>query len=305
MTPDLSVSIKNIKMKNPLTTASGTYGQGDVFEPFYDINILGALTTKTVTLKMREGNKPPRIAETSSGYINSIGLQNPGIKIFIEKYNSYFNSLKTPVIISIAGNTVEEYGELAKIVSNEMNASGIEINISCPNIKKGGLQFSTDASQAASVVKSVKSNTDLTIITKLTPNTDDNVNIAKACENEGSDAISVINTVKALAINLETRRPRIANVIGGLSGPAIKPIALRWVWELFNNIKIPIIGMGGIANATDALEFIVAGASAVAIGTANFFNPNCIPEIIEEMKQWMINNKIASIKDLKGTLKIN
>lgn len=302
MKPDLSVKIGNIEMKNPVTTASGTFGQGDVFEGFYDINILGALTTKSVSLNPKQGNPPPRIAETRSGYLNSIGLQNPGISVFLKKYNSFFDSLSIPVILSIAGNTIHEYGELAKIISEKMNVQGLEINISCPNVREGGLQFACQALTASKVVREVRSKTHLTLITKLSPNTENNVEIAKACVDEGTDAISVINTVKGMAIDLRSRKPLLANITGGLSGPAIKPVALRWVYELSQNISVPLIGMGGIETFEDALEFIVCGASAVSIGTANFYNPYVIPEIIHGMEQWMKENKVSMLSELRNTL---
>ena len=300
--PDLSVSIGNLKLKNPVTTASGTYGQGEVFEPFYDINILGALTTKSVTVKPRPGNPPPRIAETRSGILNAIGLQNPGIDEFIRKYGERFEKLSTPLIVSIAGNTVEEYGLLAKRVSGELPAKAIEINISCPNVKQGGIQFAGSRTASAAVVKEVRANTNLVVITKLSPTCEDNVEIAKACINEGSDAIAVINTLKGVAIDLERRVPFLGNITGGLSGPAVKPVALRWVYELSRSIDKPIIGMGGISNAQDALEFIVTGAHAVAVGTANFSNPGIIPEIIKGMEDWLASHGYQSIAEIRKSL---
>jgi len=303
MNIDLSVKIGNILMKNPLTTASGTFGQGDVFKAFYDINILGAITTKSVTINLREGNPPPRIAETTSGYLNSIGLQNPGIELFIKKYKTYFKELQTNIIVSIAGNTVEEYALLAERITKELDVQGIEINISCPNVKEKGLQFASNYEAAYKVVKAVKNVTNLTIITKLTPNTENNVDVALSCIEAGSDAIAIMNTLKGMAIDLEKRRPLLANIIGGFSGPAIKPVALRWVYELANKISKPIIAMGGISSAEDALEFIVCGATAISIGTANFFNPQVIPEIISGMQHWLHQHKINNIQELKNTLK--
>ena len=302
MNIDLSVKIGNILMQNPLTTASGTFGQGDIFKPFYDINILGALTTKSVTVNLRKGNPPPRIAETTAGYLNSIGLQNPGIKLFIEKYKTYFQGLKTNAIVSIAGNTVEEYALLAEKITNELDVQGIEINISCPNVAEKGLQFASSPEAAYKVVKAVKNATNLTLITKLTPNTENNIDVALACIEAGSDAIAIMNTLKGMAIDLEKRKPLLANIIGGFSGPAVKPVALRWVYELAKKITKPIIAMGGISSSQDALEFIVCGATAISIGTANFFNPQIIPEIITGMQEWLQQHEIQNIQDLKNTL---
>lgn len=300
--PDLSVRIKSLEMKNPVTVASGTYGQGDIFKPFYDLRILGALTTKSVTLKPRAGNPPPRIAETRSGLLNAIGLQNPGIHVFIEKYKDYLETLGTPVIMSIAGNSSEDYALLAERISNEIKISAIEINISCPNVKQGGHQFACDINAAASVVKAVRTKTSLPLITKLSPNTEQNVAIAKACIAEGTDALAVINTLKGMAISLEKRKPLLGNITGGLSGPCVKPVALRWVYELAGSVSVPIIGMGGIMNGRDALEFIAAGATAVAVGTSNFSDPLSVPRILGEIKDWLIQNKIQSLHELRNTV---
>jgi len=304
MNPDLSIQIGKMRWKNPVTTGSGTVGQGDMFQNFYDLNILGALTTKSVSLKKRGGNPPPRIAETPSGYLNAIGLQNPGVDAFIKKYKTFFEGLSIPIIVSIAATSVEDYAEVAKRLTQEMRIHALEINISCPNIREEGLQFSCSALAAASVVKAVRRASDLTLITKLTPNvaTDVNVEVARACVSEGSDAIAAINTLQGMAIDLNKRKPKLANVTGGLSGPAIKPIALRWVYDLAQKIQAPIIAMGGIATAEDALEFIVCGATAVAVGTANFYNPLAAPEIIEGMKTWLSKQNISKISDLRKSL---
>lgn len=290
-------------MKNPVTTCSGTFGQGDIFKDFFDINQLGALTTKSVTLKPKNGNPPPRIAETPSGYLNAIGLANPGVEAFIKKYGTYFEKLSIPVIVSIAGTSPEEYAEVALRLTQRMPVQGIEINISCPNVRDEGLQFAFNPKAAASVVKAVRKKTALTLLIKLSPNTDQNVAIAKACISEGADAICAINTLQAMAIDVNTRKPKLANITGGLSGPAVKPVALRWVYELSRHIRVPIVGMGGIATAEDALEFIVAGATAVAVGTANFYNPCAVPEIIHGMKSWLSSRKIKSIGLLRNTLR--
>lgn len=300
--PDLSIRIKTLEMKNPVTVASGTFGQGDIFKPFFDLQVLGALTTKSVTLKPRAGNPPPRIAETRSGLLNAIGLQNPGIDVFIKKYKKELEELGTPVIMSIAGNSSEDYALLAERVSNEIKISAIEINISCPNVKQGGHQFACDIHAASSVVKAVRAKTSLPLITKLSPNTEQNVDIAKACIAEGTDALAVINTLKGMAISLEKRRPLLGNITGGLSGPCVKPVALRWVYELAGNVSVPIIGMGGIMNGRDALEFIVAGATAVSVGTSNFSDPLSVPRIIGEIKDWLVQNNIKSLHELRNTV---
>ena len=302
MKPDLSIRIGKLKMKNPVTTCSGTFGQGEVFENFFDINLLGALTTKSVSLKPRTGNPPPRIAETPSGYLNAIGLQNPGVDVFIQKYRTSFERLSIPVIVSVAGTTPEEYAQTASRLCREMPIHGIELNISCPNVREEGLQFAFNPRAAASVVKAVRKETDLTLIIKLSPYTDQNIAIAKACIEEGVDAVSAINTLQGMALDLASRRPKLANITGGLSGPAVKPVALRWIYELAQHISVPIIGMGGIASAEDALEFIVAGATAIAVGTANFYNPQAVPEIIRGMEDWLNRQKIESIGLLRNTV---
>jgi dihydroorotate dehydrogenase (NAD+) catalytic subunit len=306
MNPDLSIQIGKMRWKNPVTTGSGTFGQGDIFQNFYDLNLLGALTTKSVSLKKRGGNPPPRIAETPSGYLNAIGLQNPGVDVFIEKYKKFFQELSIPIVVSIAATSIADYAEVARRLSEGMRIHALEINISCPNIKEEGLQFSCSALAAASVVKAVRAVTDLTLITKLTPNvaTDVNIAVARACISEGSDAIAAINTLQGMVIDLVKRKPKLANVSGGLSGPAIKPIALRWVYDLAQKIQAPIIAMGGIATAEDALEFIVCGATAVAVGTANFYNPLAAPEVIAGMEAWLLKQGVSKISDLRNTLRV-
>jgi len=281
---DLSVEIGKIKLKNPVMVASGTFGCGEEYAQFFDINRLGALVTKTITLEAREGNLPPRTVETPSGLLNAIGLENPGVDKFIEEKISFLRKLRIPVIVSIAGAEIEEYAALARRLSKIEEISGLELNISCPNVK--GKIFAQDEKATFKVVEAVKKVTDTTIITKLSPNVTDITGIARAAEDAGSDAISLVNTFLGMAIDIETEKPKLGGVTGGLSGPAIKPIALRMVWEVAEKVSVPVIGMGGITDTADALEFLIAGAKAVAVGTANFVNPVAAVEIVEGIKKW-------------------
>lgn len=300
---DLSVKIGKLILKNPVLVASGTFGYGEEYKDLVDINKLGAIVTKTITLKPKAGNKSPRIAETPQGMLNSIGLENCGLGIFIKEKIPFLKTLKTVFIVSIAGYTKEEFKELAKRLEDE-GVQAVELNISCPNIeyRKGKLNFSQDAKSTYAVVKGVKKSTALTVITKLSPNVTDITEIAKAAEDAGSDALSLINTLLGMAVDIDTKRPLLGNVTGGLSGPAIKPVALRMVWEAYNSVRIPIIGMGGIMNYRDALEFIISGASAVSVGTANFINPKAALEILEGIKKYILKNKLKGIKILRGSL---
>ncbi|KKR18308.1 MAG: Dihydroorotate dehydrogenase [candidate division CPR2 bacterium GW2011_GWC1_41_48] len=298
--PNLSVQVSGIKMKNPVTVASGTFGlQSD---NYFDLSVLGAVVPKGITLNPKEGNKPPRTIETPSGMLNAIGLQNPGIDHFIKEVLPRYEKFDIPIIINISAESAEEYALLAEKLTATGKITGIEINVSCPNLKRGGFQFGSDPKETEKVVKAVRKATDLTIITKLTPNVTDIMEIAKAAEGAGSDAISLINTLLGTSIDVKTRKFHLANVTGGLSGPAVKPVAVRMVWQCFNAVKIPIIGMGGISNANDALEFILAGATAVAVGTYNFVNPRSPFEIIEGIKNYLIENNIADINDLRGAV---
>lgn len=302
---DLSINIAKIKMKNPVITASGTFGFGEEFSKIFDINLLGALVVKGITLKPKLGNKPPRIAETSSGMLNSIGLQNPGVKSFIKDKLPKLRKYNLPVLINISGKTLDEYVKLTKILNNESGISGIEVNISCPNVQyKTGRLFAQDEKMVYRITKVVKKASKLPIIIKLSPEVTNIKVIAKAAEEGGSDALSVINTITGMAIDINTKRPKLANVTGGLSGPAIKPIGIRCVWQVYNTVKIPIIGMGGIMNEFDALEYIIAGASAVAIGTSNFIDPFTCLKVVDGIKNYLVENKILEIKNLVGTLKI-
>jgi dihydroorotate dehydrogenase (NAD+) catalytic subunit len=297
---DLSVNIAGVKMKNPVMVASGTFGYGEEYAELVDLNSLGAIVVKGITLNPQIGNPPPRIVETASGMLNAIGLENVGVKKFINEKLPYLKQFNTPVIVNIAGKTVEEYTELAQRLDGLVD--GLEINISCPNVAKGGLQFGQDPSLTYEVVNKVRHSTKLPLITKLSPNVTDIKIIAKSAEAAGTNAISLINTILGMAIDINTRKPVLGNITGGLSGPAIKPIALRMVFEVAKVVKLPIIGQGGIMNAADALEFIIAGATAVAIGTASFVDPKVSLKIIDGIENYLSKNNI-SIKELTGRLK--
>jgi dihydroorotate dehydrogenase (NAD+) catalytic subunit len=298
--PNLSVTIGKIKLKNPVIVSSGTFGFGEEFEDFFDLNHLGAIIPKGISLKPMVGNPPPRIFETEGGIINSIGLQNPGFQAFIKNKLPYYRNLKTHLIINFFGKSQREYIELARRFDSVPGISGLEMNISCPNIKRGGIVFGTDPQMAYRLVQAVRKATTLTLIIKLSPNVTDIALMAKSVEEGGADAVSLVNTFRAMAINIHTRKPELGNIIGGLSGPAIKPIALRMVWEVSQAVNIPIIGMGGIMNAEDAIEFILVGASAIQIGTANLINPKTGIEVIHGIKKYLVQNKINRIQKLIG-----
>jgi dihydroorotate dehydrogenase (NAD+) catalytic subunit len=301
---EIAVNIAGIKMKNPVMTASGTFGSGQDYVDFITLEEIGAIVTKSVTLKPREGNPPPRICETPSGMLNTIGLENPGIEKFIKVDLEFLKKFKVPVIVNIAGETLDEYIELAKILDKQERVNGIEINVSCPNVDKGCISFGIDPLATMEIVRAVRKQTRKPLITKLTPNVTDIKVIAKAAEEAGSDAVSAINTVIGMAIDINSRRPKLSMGAGGLSGPAIKPIAVRMVNEIYKTVKIPVIGIGGIMSAGDAIEFFLAGASAVQVGTANFVNPAAAVDIAEGIKKYLSANKIESIKDIVGQVKI-
>lgn len=300
----LSTEIAGIKMKNPVMTASGTFGFGLEFNDFLDLNQVGAVVVKGTTLQPRSGNAGVRIAETPSGMLNSIGLENPGCDAFINKILPKLKKYDVPVIVNMSGSTVEEYGVLANKLTVD-GVSGLELNISCPNVKDGGIAFGTNKESATAVVREVKKNTNLPVIAKLSPNVTDIVDMAKAIEAAGADAISLINTLLGMAIDLKTRKPILGNIVGGLSGPAVKPIALRMVWQVANAVKVPIIGMGGIVNTEDALEFMLAGASAIAVGTANFINPSVAVTVAQGMEHYLKQEKLTHISQVIGQLKID
>jgi dihydroorotate dehydrogenase (NAD+) catalytic subunit len=301
--PDLSVKIGSMTLNNPVIAASGTFGFGEEYEDFFDISLLGAIITKGISLNPMVGNPPPRIFETEGGIINSIGLQNPGFQDFVEDKLPYYKKIKSHLIINFFGNTQEEYAELARHLDGILGISGLEMNISCPNVKKGGIIFGTDPQTAYHLVKRVRKSTKLPLIVKLSPNVTDIASLAKSAEEGGADAVSLVNTFKAMAINIHSRKPELGNIIGGLSGPAIKPIALRMVWEVNQAVKIPIIGIGGIMKAEDAIEFILAGASAIQIGTANLVNPRIGLEVIQGISKYLIQNRMERIQILIGALR--
>ncbi|MDO9333603.1 MAG: dihydroorotate dehydrogenase [Dehalococcoidales bacterium] len=295
---------RGLLLTNPVMTASGTFGYGMEYEHLFDIQKLGAIVCKGTTFEPREGNPQPRIVETASGMLNSIGWQNIGVEALIREKAPVWAKWQVPVIVNIAGKTVEEYGQLAARLDGVPGISGIEVNISCPNVKAGGVEFGADARSAAKVTAVVRKATALPVIMKLTPTTSDIVGIAKAVAEAGADVVCLINTLKGMAIDVKTRRPVLGNVFGGLSGPAIKPVALAMVYQVADAVDIPIIGCGGIATATDALEFIMAGATAVEIGTANFWNPRATLDILEGIEKFLRKEKIKDIRKLIGIARL-
>ncbi len=301
--PNLAIKLAGISLRNPVMVASGTFGYGEEYAELVDLNRLGAIVAKTVTLKPRLGNEPPRIVETASGILNSIGLQNVGIDAFINEKLPFFREYDVPLIVSIAGETIDEYVQLAKTLGREKIAA-LELNLSCPNIKyKKKLMFAQDPQATHQVVSRVRKATSLPLMVKLSPNVTDIASIAKVCEEAGADGVSLINTFTGMAIDVESREPILRQITGGLSGPAIKPVALRMVYEVHKVVGIPIIGIGGIMTAGDALEFIIVGAKAIAIGTGNFVDPLTPIKVIDGIREYMIENKIKDIKSIVGSLK--
>lgn len=301
VTPEMQVDIGGLIIKNPVMTASGTFGYGKEYAPYFDIGRLGAIITKGISLEPRTGNKPPRIMETPCGMLNAIGLENPGALAFVKEKLPLLREFDVPVIANIYGETIEEFKKVAELLSETKEVEALEINISCPNVKKGGIIFGSNPDMAHAVTKEVKRLTDLPVIIKLTPNVTDICLIAESVEEAGADAISLINTLTGMSVDIERRIPHLANVTGGLSGPAIKPIALRMVWQVVKRVKIPVIGIGGITNASDALEFLILGARAVQIGTANFINPCTTMDIIDGIEEYLKRHSIADVNDLIGT----
>lgn len=297
---DLSVNIAGIRMKNPVMTASGTFGFGEAYRDFFSPGELGAIVVKGVTPEPRQGNPPPRIVETPAGMLNAIGLENPGVEAVLEEYLPALAEYETPVIVNIAGSTVEEYGLVAEMLTSSPVVKGLEVNISCPNVKAGGMAFGSQPAMAARVIGKVRASTHLPVIAKLSPNVTDVVEMAVAVEEAGADAISLINTLLGMAIDIKKKKPVLANVMGGLSGPAVKPVALRMVWQVAQKVKVPVIGLGGIVTAEDALEFIMAGATAVAVGTGQFVNPRCAPDVIDGLQKYCRLNEIDKITRLTG-----
>ncbi|MDD5126594.1 MAG: dihydroorotate dehydrogenase [Dehalococcoidales bacterium] len=304
-TPDLSVQLApcnkhGLMLRNPVMTASGTFGYGTEYEHTFDIQKLGAIVCKGTTLKPRDGNSQPRLVETASGLINSIGLQNIGVDALISEKAPVWSKWRVPVIVNIAGSSIEEYGDIAKKLDSVPGVSGIEVNISCPNVKEGGAEFGASAGPAAAVTRVVRAATSLPIIVKLTPNTGEIVPIARAVADAGADAICLINTLKATVIDIKKRRPVLGNITGGLSGPAIKPVALYMVYTVAGAVKIPIVGCGGIANGNDAIEFIMAGASAVEVGTMSFANPRAPQDVLEGIASFLEQENIFGLAGITG-----
>jgi dihydroorotate dehydrogenase (NAD+) catalytic subunit len=300
--PDLKVNIGAIELQNPVMTASGTFGYAREFEGLVDLNRLGAIIVKGLSLEPTKGNPPPRIVETPCGMLNAIGLENVGIDVFVKEKLPFLQTLFPPIFANIYGTSIEAYAELAARVDELEAIAGVEVNISCPNVKAGGIAFGADPNSAFKVVKAVRKKTSKQLIVKLSPNVTDITIIARSAEEAGADALSLINTITGMAIDIETRRPKIANITGGLSGPAIKPVALRMVWQVAQAAQIPVVGIGGIMTAVDALEFLIAGATAVQIGTANFTNPRTTLEIIGGIEKFLSQNKIDRVADIIGTL---
>jgi len=300
--PNLAVEIAGIKFKNPVMPASGTFGYGQEYAPYLDLNQLGAIVTKGLSLNPKAGNNTPRTCETVSGMLNAIGLQNVGVDAFIQDKMPFLEQFDTPIIVNFFGNTQEEYGEVAARLNDVAGVAALEMNISCPNVKHGGIVFGTDPKAAAAVISLVRKRTNKPLIVKLTPNVTDIQITARAAEDAGADVLSLINTLTGMAVDVKTRKPRLANTIGGLSGPAIRPIAVRLVHQVVQAVQIPVIGVGGISRAMDALEFLIVGARAVQVGTANFVDPHAMATIIADLEEFCRDEGIADINDLIGSL---
>lgn len=299
---NLQVKIHNLTLKNPVMTASGTFGNGYEYSDFIDVSSLGGIILKATTAENRDGNNYPRMAETPHGMLNAVGLQNKGVDYFISDIYPKVRSFDTNVIANVAGSSIETYLRVAEAMNDLEDIDAIELNISCPNVKQGGMAFGTSPESAAEITAAVRKVYDKTLIVKLSPNVTSVVDIAKAVEGAGADAVSLINTLLGMAIDVEKRKPVLSTITGGLSGPAVKPIAVRMVWQVANAVKIPVIGIGGISSANDVVEFLLAGASAVEIGTANFVNPKVTVEAIEGLKNYMINHDVKDVNELIGGL---
>jgi dihydroorotate dehydrogenase (NAD+) catalytic subunit len=302
-TPDLTCDLNGLALKNPVLTASGTFEVGKIFNEFYDVDLLGGIITKTVTLEKRDGNPPPRICEVRSGIINSIGLQNPGVKEFVRENKEWIESRETCVIISVSGQTEEEFAAVCRYLKDNLGFHAVELNVSCPNVKKGGIAFGVDPEAVRRIVKKVKEETGLFVITKLSPWTHLVKEIAAAAEEAGSDALSATNTIPAMAVDLKTFESRIGNLTGGLSGPCIKPVSQKIVYDIARSVDIPVIGLGGIETAEDALEYLVLGASAVEVGSSNMYEPLSAKKVLDGIREYMRKNDIKSLRGIKGKFK--
>jgi dihydroorotate dehydrogenase (NAD+) catalytic subunit len=301
---DLSVKIHKLNLKNPVLTASGTFGYGEEFEDFLDIGLLGGIIVKATTSGLREGNRYPRMAETPMGMLNAVGLQNKGIDYFANEIYPRIRRFRTNIIANVSDSTIDGYVKVAERMNSLENIAAIELNISCPNVKEGGMAFGTSCPSAIAVTEAVRKVYHKTLIVKLSPNVTSIVEIARAVEDAGADAVSLINTLLGMAIDAEKRRPVLSTITGGLSGPAIKPIALRMVWQVANAVKIPVIGIGGISNVRDAVEFLLAGASAIQIGTANFVDPLATIKIIDGLEDYLERHEYSSVSQIIGNLEI-
>ncbi len=303
--PSLAVSIGGLNLKNPVMPASGTFGYGEEYAPFMDLNRLGAVVTKGISLWPRAGNPPPRIMETPAGMLNAVGLQNVGVRAFVAEKLPYLRQFDVPVIVNIFGEAVDEYAAVAEALSRAGGVHALEVNISCPNVKKGGIAFGARPESAAEVTAAVRGSTDLPVIVKLTPNVTDIVEIALAAESAGAHALSLINTLLGMSVDVERRVPHLANVTGGLSGPAVRPVAVRMVWQVAGRVKLPVIGVGGIVDAAGALEFLIAGASAVQVGTGQFMNPRTALDVIEGIEAYLVRHGMRDVRELVGSLACN
>jgi len=301
---DINIDFAGVKFKNPIVTASGTFGFGREYGEYYDLSKLGGICVKGLTLEPRLGNKPPRIAETSMGMLNSVGLQNPGVEAFIRDELSFLRQYDTVVIANISGNTVEEYAQMARMLS-DAGVDILEVNVSCPNVKAGGMQFGTSVEGIRSVTEAVKESSSIPVMVKLSPNVTDIAQMARAAEDSGADAISLINTLLSMRIDTATRKPMLHNNVGGLSGPAIFPVAVRMIWQAAGAVKIPVLGMGGVMTGDNAIEMMLAGANLIGVGTACFDDPYAPLEIIKGMEEYMIRNKVSVISELTGKVTLN
>ena len=298
----LNTKIGSLELKNPVMTASGTFGYGTEYADFMDINRLGAIIVKGTTLNPRQGNPYPRMAETPSGMLNAVGLQNKGVDYFVDHIYPEVRKFQTNVIVNVSGSSIEDYVQCASIINTLDDIPAIELNISCPNVKQGGMAFGVKPESAAQVVSAVRKAYDKTLIVKLSPNVTDITEIARAVEGAGADSVSLINTMLGMAIDAEKRKPILSTVTGGMSGPAVKPVALRMVWQTAKAVKIPVIGLGGICSATDAVEFLLAGASAIQIGTANFIDPSISEKVIDGIEDYLNRHGFTSVQDIIGAL---
>lgn len=301
---DLKVNIGNLELQNPVLTASGTFGYGYEFEDFLDINKLGGIIVKGTTLEPRQGNAYPRMAETAAGMLNAVGLQNKGVHVFIDEILPKIKHYQSCIIVNLAGSKVEDYTEAAAILNEVNDVPAIELNVSCPNVKTGGMAFGTSCASLTEVVKAVRNVYKKHLMVKLSPNVTNIAEFAKTAEDCGADSVSVINTLMGMAIDAETRKPKLSTITGGLSGPAIKPVALRMVWQCSKAVKIPIIGLGGIMNATDAIEFMLAGATAIQVGTANFINPSVAEEIVDGINEYCDRQGVKHVSELIGAMRV-